>query len=69
MTVNQKNVLDAIRANPGLTMTELSVMLDTSEAQIRQRCRFLRKYGMISAKPVPLERMKNTFVIRWYAEE
>lgn len=67
--INEKKVMDTIRANPGLTMTELSVMLEASEAQIRQRCRFLRKYGMISAKPVPLERMKNTFVIRWYAEE
>lgn len=67
--IDEKKVLDTIRANPGLTMTELSVMLETSEAQIRQRCRFLRKYCLISAKPVPLERMKNTFVIRWYAEE
>lgn len=69
MTVNQKNVLDAIRANPGLTMTELSKLLGTTEAQVRQKARILRKYGLISSRPVPSKKLKNTMVMIWYAEE
>lgn len=69
MTVNQKKVLDTIRENPGLTIKELSELLGTSDAQVRQRARFLRKYGMISSRPVPSRKHKHTLVMTWYAEE
>jgi DNA-binding MarR family transcriptional regulator len=67
--INEKKVMDTIRANPGLTMTELSELLGTTEAQVRQRARFLRKYGLISSRPVPSKKLKNTMVMIWYAEE
>lgn len=62
----QTEILSAVTSNPGLSVNEISRLLDCPKNRIYMRLNQLRKYGLVERLPV---KCGSTEIYHWYATE